>query len=81
MDLVVYYVPRQSSRFLYSDAEFNVRTEGEDGKIASEYKQFDCLGAYDIASEIGKRKRESGSQIALNYTACVNMHGNITFLS
>ena len=28
---IVYYVPRQSSRCLYEDAEFNVRAEGEDG--------------------------------------------------
>ena len=36
----------------------NVRAEGEEGKTASEYKQFDCLGTYDTLSEIGKRKRE-----------------------
>ena len=29
-----------------------------DGKIVSEYKQFNCLGTYDTLSEIGKRKRE-----------------------
>ena len=29
-----------------------------DGKIASEYKQLDCLGTYETLSEIGKRKRE-----------------------
>ena len=34
--IIVYYVPRQSSRRLYDDAEFNVRV-----------KQFDCLGTYD----------------------------------
>ena len=27
-------------------------------KTAFEHKQFDCLGTYDILSEIGKRKRE-----------------------
>ena len=36
--------------FSYEDAEFNVRAEGEDGKTASEYKQFDCLGTYDTLS-------------------------------
>ena len=49
---------RYSSRCLYEDAEFNVRAEGDDGKTASESKQFDCLGKYDTLSEIGKRKRE-----------------------
>ena len=29
-----------------------------EGKIASEYTKFDCLGTYDTVSEIGKRKRE-----------------------
>ena len=56
--IIVYYVPRQSSWCLYEDAEFNVRAEGEDSKTASEYKQLDCLGAYDTLSEIRKRKRE-----------------------
>ena len=32
--------------------------EGEDGKTASDYKQLNCLGAYDTLSEIGKKKRE-----------------------
>ena len=27
--IIVYYVPRQSSRCLYEDAEFNVRADGE----------------------------------------------------
>ena len=44
--------------FLYKDAEFNVRADNEDGKTASEYTQFDCLGTYDTLSEIGKKKRE-----------------------
>ena len=39
---------------LYKDAEFNVWAGGEDGKIASEYKQFDCLGTYDTLSKIRK---------------------------
>ena len=56
--ITVYYVPRQSSRWLYEDEEFNVWAEGEDGKTACEYKQLDCLGTYDTFSEIGKRKRE-----------------------
>ena len=56
--VIVYYVPRQSSRCLYEDAEFNVWAEGEDDKTASEYKQLNCLGTYDTLSEIGKRKRE-----------------------
>ena len=57
--LIEYCVPRQSSRCLYEDGEFNVRAEGEDGKTASaEYKQFDCLGTYDTLSEIGKRKHK-----------------------
>ena len=51
--LTEYYVPRQSSRCCYEDAEFNVRAFG---KTASEYKQFDCLGSYDTLSGIGKRK-------------------------
>ena len=41
--IIVYYVPRQSSRCLYEDTEF----------IVSEYKQLDCLGTYDTSSEIG----------------------------
>ena len=45
--VIVYYVPKQLSRSLYEDTEFNVRDEGKDGKTASEYKQFDCLGTYD----------------------------------
>ena len=45
--IIVYYVPRQSNRCLYEDEEFNDRTEGEDDKTASEYKQLDCLGTYD----------------------------------
>ena len=44
-------MPRHSSRCLYEDEEFNVKT-------ASEYKQLDCLGIYDTLSEIGRRKRE-----------------------
>ena len=56
---IVYYVPRQSSRCLYEDAEFNVWAQGEDGKTGSEYKQLDCrIGTYDTLSEIRKRKRE-----------------------
>ena len=51
MRKIVYYVPRQSSGCLYEDAEFNVRAESEDGKTVSEYKQFDCPGAYDTLSE------------------------------
>ena len=27
--------------------QLNVSVEGKDGKTASEYKQFDCLGTYD----------------------------------
>ena len=50
---MVYYEPRQSSRCLYADAEFNVRAEGKDGKTASEY-----MILYDTLSEIGKKKRE-----------------------
>ena len=56
--IIVYYVPRQSKKFLYEDAEFNVQAESEDGKTASEYKQFDCLGRYDTLYEIGMRNRE-----------------------
>ena len=41
--IIVYYVPGQVSRCLYEDVESNVRVEGEDGRTASEYKQFDCL--------------------------------------
>ena len=50
-------MPRQS-RCSNRDAEFNIRAEGEDGKTAFEYKQFDCLRTYDTLSETGKRKRE-----------------------
>ena len=53
---IVYYVPRQSSRCLYEDAEFNVRAEDEDCQTASEYKQLDRLGTYGTLSKIGKRK-------------------------
>ena len=49
--VIVNYVQRQSGRCLYEDAEFN-------GKTASEYEEFDCLGTYDIISETGKGKRE-----------------------
>ena len=55
---IVYYVPRQSSGCLYEDADFNVPAFGSDGRTVSEYKQFDCPGAYDTLSEIEKRKRE-----------------------
>ena len=55
---IVYYVPRQSSRCLYEDAAFNVLAEGDHGKTAFEYEQFDCLDSYDTSSEIGQRKRE-----------------------
>ena len=48
--VIVYYVPKQSSRSLYEDAGFNVWAEGEDDKTASEYKQLDCLGTYDTLS-------------------------------
>ena len=34
------------------------QVEEFNGKTASEYKQFDCLGTYDTLSEIGKRRRE-----------------------
>ena len=66
--IIVYYVSRLSSRYLYEDAECNVRAEGEDGKTVSEYKQLDCLGTYDTLSEIGKRKREficQGAEVKL----------------
>ena len=53
---IVCYVPTQSSRCLYKDAEFNLRAEAEEDKTTSEYKQFDCLGA--TLSNIRKRKRE-----------------------
>ena len=56
--IIVYYVPRQSSKSLYKNAECNVLALGSDGKTASEYKQFDCLGRYDSLSGIGKRKRK-----------------------
>ena len=36
----------------------NLTVFDSDGKTASEYKQFDCLGTYDTLSEIGNRKRE-----------------------
>ena len=53
---------------------------------ASEYKQFDCPGAYDTLSEIGKRKREffcRGAEVKLRLIVLqyVDMRGNITSLT
>ena len=49
--VIVYYVPRQSGRCSYEDAEFNIGAKGEDGKTAFEYKKFDCLGIYDTLKQ------------------------------
>ena len=72
----IVYVPRQSTGCFYEDA----------GKTVSENKQFDCSGAYDILSEIGKRKREfvcRGAEVKLRLIVLqyVHMRGNITSLS
>ena len=48
---------------LFENAEFNVRAEGEDDKIASEYKgQLYCCGAYDTLSEIDRKSANLSAQ-------------------
>ena len=49
---------RGSQIYVYTRMQ-NLPSEPKEGKAASEYKQFDCLGTDDTLSEIGKRKRES----------------------
>ena len=55
---IVYYVPRQSSWCLYSDAVLPSSPSARTLSSASSYKQLNCLGAYNTLSAIRKRKRE-----------------------
>ena len=62
--IIVYYVPRQSSRCLYENAEFNVWAEDEDDKTPSEYKQLNCLGTTYDTSHVGIDHRPGIGQMA-----------------
>ena len=56
---------------MYLGSQVDVYTRMQN--LTSEYKQFDCPGAYDTLSEIGKRKREfvcRGAEVKLYYSMC-----------